>query len=130
MAGAGTVGVVIAMTGPAAPTSTEIAAMQAYIETLRPVTARPTVYGASLNPMNIALQVRPNTADIQAAAQQALALFFAQSAQIGQPTYLAQLNAALSSADGETYHELLSPVTDVAPPLATSLNVLGTVTFS
>lgn len=128
--GGGVVSVVFAMAGPTAPTAEEIAAVQAYIDALQPVTATVTVYGAVLNPIDVSLQVRPNTVDIQAAAQQALTLFFAQSGAIGGTTYLSQVNAALSAGDGETYHELLSPTADVAAPSLFALNTLGSVVFS
>ncbi|MHB1305384.1 MAG: baseplate J/gp47 family protein [Acidiphilium sp.] len=127
--GGGVVSVVFAMAGPTAPTAEEVAAVQAYIETLRPVTASVTVYGATLNPVPVSLQVRPNTVDVEAAAQQALALFFALGT-IGGTTYASALDAALATTDGETYHERLAPAADVPAPSLFAINTLGAVTFS
>jgi uncharacterized phage protein gp47/JayE len=132
--GQGAVAVFIAIqtaTGPIVATDEEVAEVQAYIEAeMRPVTATVTVYAATLNPVNISLQLRPNTTNSQAAASAALALFFAQNPQIGGTTYFAPLNSAVSTSDGETYHEMLSPTTDVPAPNLGALNVLGTVTYS
>jgi uncharacterized phage protein gp47/JayE len=127
--GGGVVSVVFAMAGPSVPTTEEVAAVQAYINSLRPVTADVTVYPATLNPVALALQLRPNTVDIQAAAQQALALFFATQA-IGGTTYMSALDAALASADGEIYHERLAPLADVVAPSLFAINTLGSVVFS
>lgn len=138
--GQGAVAVFIAMVGPTGPiaaTAEQVATVQAYINTQgRPVTANVTVYAATLNPINFSLQVRPNTAAIQAAAEDALALFFAQqpaasaaASPIGQTSYFSQLEDAIA-ADGETYHEILAPTADVPAPNLGALNVLGTVTFS
>jgi uncharacterized phage protein gp47/JayE len=128
--GGGVVSVVIAMPGPSAPNSAQIAAVLAYINTQRPVTAAVTVYGVTLNPVNVTLHVSPNTPAIQAAAAAALALSFQQDAAIGGTTYLSRLNNAVSSADGEYYHELTLPAADVPAPTLFALNVLGTVTFT
>lgn len=130
--GGGVVSVVFYMPGPVAPTAEEVAVVQAYIETQAPVTAQAnvTVYPAVLQPVNFSLQVRPNTVDIQAAAQQAAALFFQQSATIGGTIYMSAFDAAIASADGELYHERLAPTADVAAPTLFTLLTLGTVSFS
>ena len=129
--GGGVVSVAIAMTGLVPPTDGEIASVLAYIQTMRPVGATEiTVYGCTLNPVNITLQLNPNTVDIQAAAGAALALSFAQDAAIAGTTYLSRLNAAISSSDGEYSHEMAVPTADVAAPSLFALNVLGTVTFA
>jgi uncharacterized phage protein gp47/JayE len=128
--GGGVVSVVIAMTGLVAPTSGQLAAVQAYINARRPVTANVTVYGVVLNPVNVTLHVSPNTAAVQAAALAALKLSFAQDAAIGGTTYVTRLDAAISSSDGEVYHEMAAPAADVAAPTLFSLNVLGAVTFT
>jgi uncharacterized phage protein gp47/JayE len=129
--GGGVVNCAFVMPGPTAPTAEEIAVVQAYIEGLAPVTAEAniTVFGATLQPVNLVLQVRPNTVVIQAAAQQALALFFQQSLTIGGTLYMSQLDAALATADGETYHERLAPLADVVTPSLFTLLTLGTVSF-
>jgi uncharacterized phage protein gp47/JayE len=127
--GGGVVNCAFVMPGPTAPTAEEVATVQAYVETQAPVTAQAnvTVVGATLVPINVVLQVRPNTVAIQAAAQQALALFFQQNQTIGGTLYMSDLDAAISTADGETYHERLAPTGDVVAPSAFTLFTLGIV---
>ncbi len=126
----GSVTVVVAMSGPTVPTATELADIAAYIAQKKPVTATVNVVAATLQPVDISLQVRPNTVAIQQAASAALSLFFAGASAIGSPIYYSNLSAAIEYSDGETYHELLAPTADVAATGPTALPVLGTVTFS
>ncbi len=126
----GSVTVIVAMSGPRVPTATELADIAAYISSRRPVTATVNVVAATLQPVDVSLQVRPNTVAIQQAASAALSLFFAGASAIGQPIYYSSLSGAIEYSDGETYHEMLAPVADVQPTGPTALPVLGTVTFS
>ena len=147
-AGQGTVTIYIAMSEngtPVAATPAQVATVQSYIGSfnadpgVRPVTANVTVMAATLTAVNVSLQVRPNTAATQAAAQQALALAFAQDATVGGSIqasgttggtiYVSRLDDAVASSDGEYSHERLAPAADVV--VATGqLPVLGAVTFS
>ena len=127
--GGGVVSVVIAMTGLVAPDTTQLAQVQAYINARRPVTAMPTVYACTLNPVNVTLHLNPDTPTIRAAATAALALSFEQDAAIGGTNYLSRLNNAVSSSDGEYSHEMIAPTADVVAPTLFALNVLGAVTF-
>lgn len=128
--GGGVATVVVAMSGPRVPTATELADITAYIQARRPVTGDLVVEPAVLQPVDISLQVRPNTVAIQQAASAALSLFFGAASAIDTPIYLSSLSAAIENSDGETYHELLAPTADVQPSGPTALPVLGTVTFS
>ena len=60
------VGVVVAMPGPAVPTSGELAAVDAYLQSVRPVTAQVITLAASLYPVNCTLHLNPSTASTQA----------------------------------------------------------------
>ncbi len=130
--GGGVVNCAFVLPGPTAPTAEEIAVVQAYVESQAPVTAQPniTVAAATLQPVNISLQLRPNTVTIQAAAAEALALFFQQNQTIGGTLYMSALDEALSTADGELYHERLAPLADVVAPNLFTLLTLGVVSFS
>ncbi len=128
--GNGVVSVVFLMDGFVPPTAAQIAAVQAYIEAKRPVTASATVYGGTLNPVNVSLAVSPNTPTIQGAALAALTLSFQQDAAIGATTYFSRLNNAVASSDGEYSHEWAAPTADVPAPSLFALNVLGNVVFT
>ncbi|WP_298283130.1 baseplate J/gp47 family protein [Acidocella sp.] len=129
MFGPGTVGVPFLMAGPTVPTAAQVASVQAYLDSVRPVTATVTAIAGALNPVNFVLHLSPDTTETRAAAQAALQYYFLQSAALGGTTYFSAWNNAVSSGDGETYHEAISPTADVAAPNAVTMNVLGTVTF-
>ena len=132
----GSLGVVVAMPGPAAATPAQVAAIQAAIDAVRPVTAVVTVVAAVLQPINMTIRLNPDTVTIRAAAANAYALWFVASgvdgrrhAEIGQPVLLSSLSAALQTTDGETSHTVVSPAADVVMA-RTALPVAGTLSFA
>ena len=126
--GLGNVGVAIAMSGPRVPTSPELAAVAAYINARRPVTAAVFVLGATLLPINISLHLIPDTVATRAAVTAALQIAFLQDAQIGGTVFASRLDNAISGS-GEYAHERFSPTADVAVG-ATQLPTIGTVSFT
>ena len=126
--GAGTVGVIIAMDGPAAATPTDVANVQAIIDPARPVTAQPTVVAASLLAVALSIRVSPDTPLTRAAIAANLAAFFKAEAAIGGAIPLSRISEAISAAGGEYSHEITSPVVPVTPA-AYQLPILGTVTW-
>jgi uncharacterized phage protein gp47/JayE len=126
--GAGTVGVVVAMAGPAVPNSTQLAIVQAALDAMRPVCASVTAVAASLLPVAVTVHLVPDTAATRAAVQSALALFFQTEAAIGGTLYASRLDEAISSASGEYAHTRSLPAGDVTLSAA-QLATLGTVSF-
>lgn len=126
--GAGSVGVVVAMAGPAVPSGGQLAQVQAALDAMRPVTANVLAVAASLSPVAVTLSLNPDTVVTRAAVQSALAAFFLSEGAIGGTLYRSRLVEAISSASGEYSHSLTAPSGDVALG-ATSLATLGTVTF-
>ncbi len=129
MFGLGTVGVPFLMAGPAVPTAAQMAVVQAYLMSVRPVTAQPTAIAGTLNPIDVTLHLNPDTPTIRSAATTALQYFFLQSAQLGGTTYYSRLDNAISAGDGEYSHELIAPTADVVAPSQLAMNVLGSVMF-
>lgn len=129
--GAGTVGVAIvaddAADGPI-PSATLVAAAQAHIETLRPVTAEVFVFAPEALAVDIALTITPDTAAVRAAVQAELTDLFAREAEPGGTIYLSHIREAVSVAAGEADHVITSPAANVE---ATGLRfpVLGALTF-
>lgn len=126
--GPGTVGVSIAQSGPAASSPAQVAAVQTYIDGVRPVTASVTVSAATLLPVPVTLRLNPDTVANRAAAQAALAAWMVADTGIGATLYVSRLDAALAG-DGEYSHERTLPAADVVPA-ATQIPVLGAVTFA
>lgn len=108
--GDGTLGVLVAMSGPAAPTAAEVSTIQAYIddETRRPVRANATVIAATVVPQPLTIALNPDTDAARVQVADALAAFYA-SLDIGATIYGSKLDDAISTASGETSHKLLSP---------------------
>ena len=127
--GNGTVGLVVAMPGPAVPSAPQLAAIAVYVNSLRPVTGQLVMVAASLSTVNITLHISPDTTAIRAGVLSALALFFMQDATIGGTIFLSRLDNAISSASGEYSHGRSLPAADVVMG-ATAMPTLGTVTFT
>ena len=104
--GAGSVGVVVAMTGAAVPDSGTLIAIAATIDPLRPVTAEVHVLPVVRVPINVTVYLTPDTAATRAAVQAAADLFFAAVA-IGEDVYFSRYSEAISSAGGEYAHSVV-----------------------
>lgn len=128
MLGPGSVGVVVAMAGPRVPNAGELAAVQAALDAMRPVTALVSAVAASLLPVDIVLSLNPDTVATRGAVNAALAAFFQAEGQIGGGLSRSRLSEAISSAAGEYSHVLTTPAADVALGSA-QLATLGTVSF-
>ncbi|QIB34739.1 baseplate J/gp47 family protein [Ancylobacter pratisalsi] len=131
MIGRGSVGVVVAMgtrANPRAPTETEIAAIGAYLDTVRPVTAERAVVPAIIVPRNMTLQLTPSTYAVQEAVKSAWRTFFAAEAEIGGTLKFSRLSEAVSSAAGEYAHRFIAPTADIVSA-ATELSAPGVVTW-
>ncbi|GAB0119488.1 baseplate J/gp47 family protein [Acidisoma sp. 7E03] len=114
--GPGTVGVIIAMAGPRPPTSDELAAVQAYIDGVRPVTGTTYVIGATLSTTPMQITLNPDTAGARIAVQAAVDLFYlsdAYAGQIGGTIFKSRLSDAISAVSGEISHRIYLPAADV-----------------
>lgn len=130
--GAATVGVaIVADDDPEGPLPTVeiVAAAQAYLDSVRPVTADVTVFGPSALSVPVALALSPDTPATRAAVEAELRDLFAREAQPGQVLYLSHLREAISLAPGETNHVLTAPTADVVPDTY-EFPVLGTITYA
>jgi uncharacterized phage protein gp47/JayE len=126
--GLGTVGVVIALAGPAAPATGDVTTVQNFINTVRPVTAAVTVIAATLLPVNFSLHLNPDTPAIRAGVTSALALEFANDGEIGGTGYRSRWFDAVGSVSGEYSCEMTVPAADVVPT-NTQILTLGTITW-
>lgn len=111
--GDGTVGVIVAMPGPRVPTPSEVAAIQAYIDGVRPVRGNVTVAAATLLPIAPTIGLNPDNAVQRGLVTQAVAAWFLATAQVGGTVYESQLSDAISAVGGEVSHLLYQPAADV-----------------
>lgn len=124
--GPGTVGVFVMRdedTTPL-PTAEQLAAIKAYIEPLRPVTAEVWVLAPVPVPVTYRLRVTPDSSVVRAAVEAQLADLHRREAELGVPLLLSHIREAISGASGERDHRLDWPLTDV-PAEGNQLLVYG-----
>lgn len=138
--GNGSVGLIVAMkdpAGPRAPTPAELSAIQTYVTPLKPVTAYIVPVAATIRPLTISVQVRPDTALVRAAVIAAWQRFVAtlgdeddasNASPIGAVIERSRLIEAISSASGEYAHDLVSPAATFTLAPA-EFPVAGAITF-
>lgn len=111
------------------PDSPEVAAVQAYIEERRPVTAEVFVVAPIPVELDFTIQINPNNATVQAAITAELADLIRREAEPGGTILISHIREAISIAPGEFDHVLVSPTANVTHG-AGEIAVLGTITFS
>lgn len=112
------------------PDSTEVAAVQAYIDARRPVTAQVTVVAPAAVPLNFTIQgLTPSTAAVQAAVQTELQDMLLRESTPGGTILLSHIRAAISSATGETDFTLTAPAANVTNTTG-NMSTMGTITWA
>lgn len=109
--GVGTVGIVVALTGAAAPTTAEIARVQSYIDSQKPVRANATVYPARLVAQQPVVHLGVDTQANRQAVQAAFSAIYA-AVGLGGRLYLEGLQAALFDTVGAG-SRVVAPTDDV-----------------
>ena len=111
------------------PTSPVVAAVAAYIQTVRPVTANVYVVAPVLNSVNLSIQLSPNTAAVRDAVAAELNDLFIRDGSPGGTLLISRVREAISIAAGESDHVLISPTVNIVSP-AGQIPVVGTITWS
>lgn len=111
------------------PDSTEVAAVQAHIDALRPVTAQVTVVAPSAVPLNFQIQgLLPSNATVQAAVAAELADLLRRESEPGGTILLSHIRAAISAAADETDYVLVSPAANVSNTIG-NMSTMGSITW-
>ena len=129
--GAGTVGIFFVLDGRAdiIPLEADVDQVQAYIDTVRPVTANVTVMAPVPQDIDFLIRIVPDTPDIRAAVAAELADLFTRDAEPGGTMWRSREIEAISAAAGEAHHELMLPSLDQAMGPGVMAR-LGNVEFS
>lgn len=110
------------------PDAGEVAAVQTYIDSVKPLDMRAAYVQAPVaKVVTMTIDLEPNTAEVRAAVTAELTELFKTEAQLEQALPLSKIDEAISLADGETSH-----VITVISSLAAGqweLLTLGTITF-
>lgn len=110
------------------PSAGQVAAVQAHIDPLAPVTADIIVQAPAAATINFTIATVPNTAAVQAAIQAELADLILRRGEPGGTVYISHIREAISRSSGEENHSLVAPAADVVIP-ATGLGVMGAITW-
>jgi uncharacterized phage protein gp47/JayE len=110
------------------PDESTLASAQAYLDGQRPVTAEVYVVAPIPDPLDMEINLAPNTAAVRAAVQEEVTAVILAESVPGGATLLSHLREAISVATGETDHVLVSPTADVEHEVG-HIAVPGTITF-
>lgn len=111
---------------PDAPT---VAALQAHIDSVRPVTADVTAVAPTASPLDFTVTLTPDTAAVRAAVEAELADLVAREAEPGGTILLSHINEAISIAAGETDHVLTVPAANVVEATG-AITTMGAITWA
>lgn len=116
------------------PDAAEVAAVQAYIDAVRPVGADVYVVAPVPAPVDFEIQLVPATATVKAAVEASLRdLLLREAEPEGGATegriLLSHIREAISLAAGETDHVLLAPLADITPALG-EMATFGSIVWS
>ncbi len=111
--GLGSVGLFVAGVGPSALSGAQVAVVDAYVQGVRPVTARVVTASATTLPVNATIRLIPDTAANRAAAASGFASWVVTSAEIGGTLFLDGMVAAIKSALGGGDFDVVSPAADI-----------------
>jgi uncharacterized phage protein gp47/JayE len=111
------------------PTTPVVDAVDAYIQTVRPVTANVFVVAPVLNEVDFSIQLSPNSSATRAAVTAELKDLFFRDGSPGGTILVSRVREAISIAAGESDHVLISPTVNIVSP-AGQLPVVGDITWS
>lgn len=110
------------------PDPAEVAAVQAYIDARRPVTANLTVVAPMAVPIAFQIELTPNSASVQAAVEAELRDLLLREAEPGSTILISHIREAISLAAGETDHVLVAPAADVTHAIG-EMATFGSITW-
>ncbi len=111
------------------PGSAKVDEVQAHLDEVAPVTCTVYVAAPTAQEIDFEVQVFPNTAEVQAAVTAELKALLRREGGPGKTIKSSVIRAAISAAEGEQYHTLVTPAGDITST-ASQLPVMGSVTFS
>lgn len=111
------------------PDAGQVAEVQAYIDERRPVTADVTVFAPVAVPLDFDITLVPDTSAVRGAVEAALLDLIRREARPGGTLLLSHIREAISTAAGETDHELNGPSANVVSDPG-DLSTMGMITWS
>jgi uncharacterized phage protein gp47/JayE len=129
--GPGNVGLTFVMddaaNGPIPDTGTQ-AAVQSYINSVRPLTANVNVFLPTLLPINLTIHLSPSTTSLQAAVSSAIEAYIGEQGYPGSTLYLSKINEAIAAVSGIVDNSISSPTANISVG-ESQFATLGTITW-
>ena len=110
------------------PDGTAVAAVQAYIDERRPITADVTVVAPIAAELDLTITLTPDTQEVRAAVEAELEAMLARDAEPGGIILLSRIQTAIGIAAGVQNFVLHSPTQDIQYSTG-HIPVLGTITW-
>lgn len=110
------------------PTPAQVAEMQVYLDSKRPVTAEVYAFAPVPLPIDFTLRLTPDSTTLREAVSRALAGIIADEGGAGTLLLRSHLDNVISNTPGETDHLMSVPAADV-PVAANQVAVLGAITW-
>lgn len=110
------------------PDAGEVAAVQVYIDELRPVTADVTVVAPVAVALDFSIELTPDTAAVRAAVEAELRDLLLRESEPGATILLSHIREAISLAAGEHNHVLTVPAADLTHTVG-QMATFGAVTW-
>lgn len=110
------------------PDAAEVAAVQAHIDGLRPVTAELYVVAPMAAPIDFQIDLTPATVAVKAAVEAELRDLLRREAAPGQTILVSHIREAISIAAGEVDHVLVYPAANVTNSVG-SMSTFGSITW-
>jgi uncharacterized phage protein gp47/JayE len=114
--------------GSIIPDAAEVAAVQAHIDSRRPVTAEVFVVAPVAVPLDMTIQIAPNASAVQIAVEAEIRDVLRREAEPGGTVLISHLREAISIAAGEFDHVVVTPTGNVAHSTG-QIAVPGTITW-
>jgi len=131
MFGPGTVGVTFVMDnteGGPIPDGGTVYAVQAYINTVRPVTANVTVFAPTALPVDFTIHLVTSSTPVQEAIEAGLAAYISDAGTPGQTLLLTQISAIVAENSAGSDFVLSVPAANVVVGVS-YMGTMGTVTW-
>jgi uncharacterized phage protein gp47/JayE len=129
--GGGTVGVTFMIDGRTdpVPLASDVAAVQAYIEPLRPAGAVVSYFAPTAQPLDLTIHLSPDSTAVRAAVQASIQSLISRECGPGTTLLLTHLEGAILTAVGSGDFTLSAPTADVAVAPA-DIIVFGAITWN
>lgn len=111
------------------PTTAQVNAVQAYLNTVTPVTAAVSAVAPTANPQNFTIHIVPSNTTTQAAVTAQLQDLIARLASPGGTIPLSEVETAIGSAAGVTDFSITTPSGNITNSTG-QMTTMGTVTFT